>query len=176
MTQVADSVARWMGILSSGLLIGSEAENAALRAQRVLGVAQLSELRQWFSSLPEATVRDAKCAVIEACISIVHADGVISDSERELIAQMVMFAELDAAAEEWLLARVDSPSDLDAIVPRLTHAGLRELVLVMAWQIALADGHAQQSEHGAYGVLADRLQVEPSRASALRSILKSDEL
>lgn len=175
MNQVADSVARWMGILSTGLLIGAEAEQAAVRAQRVLGVAPLAELRRWFAAQPENAVRDAKCAVIEACISVVHADGVVDDAERELIDRMIQFAELDPAAEEWLASKLEAPSSLDSVVPRLTHPGLRELVLVMAWQIALADGHAQQSEHGAYGVLADRLGVAPARASELRSILKTSD-
>jgi uncharacterized membrane protein YebE (DUF533 family) len=175
MTQVAESVARWMGILSTGLLMGAEAEQAAVRAQRVLGAGPLAELRRWFAALPDETVRDAKCAVIEACISIVHADGSVGDAERELIERMIQLSDLDPEAEAWLNGKVEAPGTLDEIVPRLTHTGLRELVLVMAWQLALADGHAQQSEHGAYGVLADRLGVAPGRASELRSILKSDE-
>ena len=174
MNDVAESVARWMGILSTGLLIGSEAEAAALRAQRVLGTQPLTELRRWFAALPEDALRDAKCAVIEACISIVHADGGVNDEERELIERMIQLGELDPAAEEWLQGRIDAPASLDDIVPRLQHNGLRELVLVMAWQIALADGHAAQAEHGAYGVLADRLGVDPTRASQLRTVLKND--
>lgn len=163
-----------MGILSTGLLIGAEAEAAALRAQRVLGTQPLAELRRWFAALPEDALRDAKCAVIEACVSIVHADGGVNDEERELIERMIQLGEFDPVAEEWLQGRVNAPPSLEEIVPRLPHTGLRELVLVMAWQIALADGHAAQAEHGAYGVLADRLGVEPVRASQLRSVLKND--
>jgi len=142
----------------------------------VLGAQPLAELRRWFAALSEDALRDAKCAVIDACVSIVHADGGVNDQERELIERMIQLGELDPAAEEWLTGRIDAPASLDDIVPRLQHSGLRELVLVMAWQIALADGHAAQAEHGAYGVLADRLGVAPARASQLRSVLKTAEI
>lgn len=171
---VADSVARWMGILSTGLLVGSDAEAAAIRAQKVLGSQQLSELRRWFGALPPEGLRDAKCAVIEACIVIVHADGVVDDSERELVERMVQLAELDDDAVAWLSKRIDERPELDAIVARLTHPALRELVLVMAWQIVTVDGTVEPAEHQAYGDLADKLGVESARASVLRTILRDE--
>jgi uncharacterized membrane protein YebE (DUF533 family) len=171
---VADSVAHWMGILSTGLLVGSEAEAAALRAQKVLGSQQLGELRRWFGALPPDSLRDAKSAVIEACIAIVHADGVVADAERELVERMVRLAELDDEAQAWLLRRIDERPVLDEVVPRLTHPALRELVLVMAWQIVTADGHVEQAEHSAYAQLAEKLGVSASRASVLRTILRDE--
>jgi tellurite resistance protein len=171
---VADSVARWMGILSTGLLVGSEAEAAAVRAQKVLGTQQLGELRRWFGALPPEGLRDAKCAVIEACIAIVHADGVVSDSERELVERMVQLAELDDDAQAWLTRRVDEKPVLDEVVPRLTHPALRELVLVMAWQIVTADGQVEAAEHSAHAQLAEKLGVGAARASVLRTILRDE--
>ncbi len=174
MSLVADSVARWMGILSTGLLVGADAEAAAIRAQRVLGSEQLSELRRWFGALPPEGLRDAKCAVVEACIAIVHADGVVADPERELVERIIQLAELDDEAQAWLVGKIDTAPSLDTVAPRLTHPALRELVLVMAWQIATADGQVEQAEHGAYGVLADRLGVSPTRASVLRTVLRDE--
>lgn len=174
MSLVADSVARWMGILSTGLLVGSDAEAAAIRAQKVLGSQQLAELRRWFSALPPEGLRDAKCAVIEACIAIVHSDGVVADSERELVERIVQLAELDDAAAKWLVRRIDETPSLDAIVERLTHPALRELVLVMTWQIVTADGQVEQAEHGAHVALAEKLGVSVARASVLRTILRDE--
>lgn len=174
MSLVADSVARWMGILSTGLLVGSDAEAAAVRAQKVLGAQQLSELRRWFGNLPPDGLRDAKCAVIEACIAIVHSDGVVADSERELVERIVQLAELDDSAQEWLVKRIDEKPSLDSIVERLTHPALRELVLVMTWQIVTADGQVEAAEHTAHVGLAEKLGISAARASVLRTILRDE--
>lgn len=171
---VADSVARWMGILSTGLLVGSDAEAAAIRAQKVLGSQQLSELRRWFGALPPASLTDAKSAVVEACIAMVHADGVVQDEERELVERIVQLADLDEAAGEALVKRIDQKPDLDAIVARLTHPALRELVLVMTWQIVTSDGTIQPTEHQAHDALAEKLEIAADRASVLRTILRDE--
>lgn len=168
---VAESVARWMGILSTGLIISAEAEAAALRAQKVLGSQQLDELRRWFGALPADALRDAKCAVVEACIAIVHADGKIADAERDFVERMVQLAELDRQTEGWLLERLEQRPTLDAVVPRLAHPALRELVLVMTWQIVAADGSVDAAEDAAHVDLAERLWVDAPRARALRVVL-----
>lgn len=175
-SSVVESIARWMGILTTGLLIGSEAEEAAKRAQRVLGSARLSELRGWFDATPAPVVRDAKCAVIEACIAIGKADGSVDASERELLEEMLRLAELDDASSDELRARIDqAPAALDALVARLTQPSLRELVLVMAWQIITADGVTAADEERAYEALAAQLEIEPARALELRTILRDSE-
>ncbi|MBX7192577.1 MAG: tellurite resistance TerB family protein [Sandaracinaceae bacterium] len=174
MSLVADSVARWMGILTSGLLVGSDAEAAAIRAQKVLGSQQLSELRRWFAALPPEALRDAKVAVIEACIAIVHADGVVADAERELVERIVQLADLDEGAVEWLVKRIDETPDVDSIVSRLTHPALRELVLVMTWQIVTVDGTVEHAEHQAHAELAAKLGIDSARASVLRTILRDE--
>ncbi len=171
---VADSVARWMGILSTGLLMGSEAEDAVQRAQKVLGSSQLATLRRWFAALPPEGMRDAKCAVVEACIFIVHADGVVQDAERELVERIVQLSELDENAQEWLIKRIDEKPLLDSVAERLTHPALRELVIAMTWQIVTADGTVEQAEHQAHSDLAQKLDVSADRASVLRTILRDE--
>ncbi len=174
MSLVADSVARWMGILSTGLLVGSEAEAAAIRAQKVLGSEQLADLRRWFGALPPDGLTDAKCAVVEACIAVVQADGVVADEERELLERIVQLSDLDEASQERLVRRIDEKPSLDSVAPRLQHAGLRELVLVMAWQLVTADGHVEAAEHTAHVSLAETLGVSAARASVLRTILRDE--
>ncbi len=174
MADVQDEVARWMGILSSGMLIGEEAERSALRARHVLGGERLLELRAWFDAQPPEIVVDAKVAIIEAVMSIAYADGSLEEGERDLCEHMILLAELDEATQAAVRQRIETPSALDAVVPRIPHPSLRELVLVMAWQMATADGRVEQSEHGAYGVLADRLGVTPVRAQELRALFRGE--
>lgn len=174
MSLVADSVVHWMGILSTGLLVGSQQEAAAVRAQRVLGAAPLAELRRWFADQPAERLRDTKMAVVEACIAIVRADGTVAEAERELLERIVRFAELDEAAQEALLARIDAPAPLEDAARRLEHPALRELVLVMAWQLVTADGRVEASEHQAHAKLAERLGVSEARASVLRTMLRDE--
>lgn len=171
---VRDEVARWMGILSSGMLIGEEAERSALRARRVLGGERLRELRAWFDAQPPAVIADAKVAIVEAVMSIACADSKLDERERELAERIIDLAELDEGVASPLRERISQPPELDAIVPRIPHPSLRELVLVMAWQMATVDGHVEQSEHGAYGVLADRLGITPVRAQELRALFRGE--
>ena len=174
MADVADEVARWMGILSSGMLIGEEAERSALRAHHVLGRERLLELRAWFDAQPPEAVADAKVAIVEAIMSIALADGGLEARERALADHMIELAELDEVTQVALRDRISAPPTLDAVVPRIAHPSLRELVLVMAWQMAKVDGRVEQEEHGAYGVLADRLGVTPVRSHELRALFRGE--
>lgn len=174
MREVADQVARWLGIFSTGMLLGSEAEQALERSMAVLGKDRVVELRKWFEAQPPESLEAAKAAVVEACISIVLADGQVADAERELIGRIVLLSELEDATQQALMARIDAPPALESVVARIPHPSLRELVLVMAWQLALADGKADPTEHGAYGVLADRLGISPERASELRALFRDE--
>jgi uncharacterized tellurite resistance protein B-like protein len=172
MDDVADSAARWLGILGSGVLIGEEAERSARRAQQVLGAEPLADLRRWFDALDPETARDAKLAVVEACIAMIHADQKVTDLERDLLDRIVRRAEFDIETESAVLARIDAPPPLEAIVPRIPHPVLREVALLMSWQIAMADGRTAMEEYQAYGVLADRLGIPPRRASELRDRMR----
>ncbi|MFO0686256.1 MAG: TerB family tellurite resistance protein [Sandaracinus sp.] len=166
-----EAAARWLGILTTGLLVGSEDEESAKLLQKVVGGPALADLRHWFASADPAASRDARIAVIEACIAIVRADRAVGDVERDAIERIVMLSELDEEAQASLRKHVDEDVPLDGIAPRLAHPALREALLVLTWQIAKADGRVQDAEAGLYGMLADKLGVTPTRASELRSIL-----
>ena len=98
----------------------------------------------------------------------------MQDEERELVERIVQLADLDDAAGEALVKRIDQKPDLDAIVARLTHPALRELVLVMTWQIVTSDGNVEQAEHQAHTELATKLDIDAARASILRTILRDE--
>jgi uncharacterized tellurite resistance protein B-like protein len=172
MNDVAGSAARWLGILGSGVLIGEEAVRSARRAQQVLGREAVGDLRKWFDTLDPSSSLDAKCAVIELCIAMIHADRKITERERALFDQIVERAELDTESAEALRARLLAPPPLEAIIPRIPHPVLREVALLLAWQVAVADGRPAMEEFAAYGLLADRLGISPRRASELRERMR----
>jgi tellurite resistance protein len=155
MKQIADEVARWLGIFTTGTLVSADDERSLQRAAEVLGEPRVGELREWFEATDEAQVRAAKCAVIEAAIAFAHADREVDDAERDVVARLVQLA---------------TRPDLETLAQRITHPGLRELTLVIAWQVATADADIDEHERGMYGELAKRLGVEPDRAKTLRAM------
>ena len=165
----ADTTTRWLGILWTGMLIGHDAELSAESAQRLVGEKALADLRQWFVAATPEAARDARVAAIEACIAIVHADRVVKDEEREFVGRVIQLSELDLATQEALRRGIDTAPSLDGVAARLGHPALAELLLVLAWQVALVDGKVHDEERGAYGILADKLGVTPTRASELRT-------
>jgi len=109
MNDVADSAARWLGMLGSAVLIGEEAVRSARRAQQVLGREAVGDLRKWFDTLDPPSSLDAKCAVIELCVAMIHADRKITEAERALFDQIVERAELDTESADALRARLLAP-------------------------------------------------------------------
>jgi tellurite resistance protein len=108
--------------------------------------------------------------VIEAAIAFAHADREVDDAERDVVARLVQLAELDDDSAKSLLDSLATRPDLAKLAQRITHPGLRELTLVIAWQVATADADIDEHERGMYGELAKRLGVEPDRAKTLRAM------
>ncbi len=171
MESALEAAERWLGILSSGLLVSSEDEASAKTLQRVIGSPALTALRHWFASADPALTREARVAAVEACIAIVRADRVVGDAEREAVENIILKSDLDEATQASLRKHIDTDVSLDGIATRLAQPALAEALLVLAWQLARADGRVQDDEAGVYGLLADKLGVTPTRASELRSIL-----
>lgn len=171
MDNALDSAARWLGILSTGLLVGSEDEAAAKILQKAIGGPALSDLREWFQKTAPSVTRDARIAVVEACIAIVRADRTVGDAEREAVERIIQLSELDEAEQQRLSKHIDTDVSLDGLAARMPKPALAEAMLVLAWQLAKADGRVQDDEAGLYGTLADKLGVTPTRASELRTIL-----
>jgi uncharacterized membrane protein YebE (DUF533 family) len=166
-----ERAARWLGILSTGMLVGSEDEASALLLQKVLGKDALTGLRAWFGQADPAVAREARIAAVEACIAIVRADRQVDDAEREAVENVILRSELDDDAQAALRAKIDQDVSLDGIAARLGQPALAEALLVLAWELARSDGRTQPEEAGVYGQLADKLGVTPTRASELRSLL-----
>lgn len=170
MKRATDEIARWLGILSTGVLDGEDDQRSVERAARVLGEERLGELREWFGSAAPATVRGAKIAVIEAAVAVAQADRDVADTERELAERMVQLAGLDDAAKIQIFATLEKRAALEDLRSRVAQPALAELALALAWQMANADDRVEESERGTYGELAKRLGIEPERAKALRTL------
>lgn len=171
MENALESAERWLGILSSGLLVGADDEASAKLLQHAIGTHALVELRHWFASADPALTRQARIAMVEGCIAIVRADRTVGDLEREAVENIILRSELDDETQLSLRKHIDEDVSLDGIAARLGQPALAEALLVLAWQLARADGRVQDDEAGVYGVLADKLGVTPKRASELRTIL-----
>jgi len=162
---------RWLGILSTGMLVGADDEAAAKLLATVLGGPVLNGLRQWFQTADPEVARQARIAAVEACIAIVRADRTVGDTEREAVENIIMHSGLDEETQASLQKHIDSDVSLDGLASRLAQPALAEALLVLAWQLAKADGRVQDAEAGVYGQLADKLGVTPKRASELRTLL-----
>ncbi len=163
------SVERWLGVLATGVLRDRADEDAVLAATRIVGEEALGGLREWFAARTPEERQTTQCAVIEACIAMVHADRVVTDAERAQLRALIDASRLDEAHVARMRKGIDhAPHSLDAVVARLGHPVLRELLLVLAWELANVDGQLDDAERGTYGLLAARLGVAPERAHALR--------
>lgn len=162
---------RWLGILASGMLVDHEDEEAAEAACKVVGEDKVSELREWFAAQTPETRQLVEAAVIEGCIAMMHADRDAKPEERALVERVIDSAHLDAHVRETLGKAMAKPPRVESIPTRVAHPVLRELLLVLAWELAKADGKIEESERGEYGVLAALLSVDKERAAELRKAL-----
>lgn len=166
------SAEHWLGVLATGVLLDDADEAALLAAARIVGEDTVASLREWFATRTPTQVEQAQCAVIEACIAMVHADRIVTEGERTQLRALIDSSRLDAEQMARMRKAIDhAPRDVASHVARLTHPALRELLLVLAWELANVDGALADPERGAYGVLAAQLGVDPERARVLRDAL-----
>ena len=166
------SAEHWLGVLATGVLLDDADEHAVLEAERILGEETLASLRGWFTGRTPAERQETQCAVIEACIAMVHADRIVTEGERTQVRALIDSSRLDAEHRAQMHDAIRrAPRDFAAHVGRLGHPALRELLLVLAWELAKADGVLDETERATYGVLAAELEVSPERARVLRDAL-----
>jgi uncharacterized tellurite resistance protein B-like protein len=167
-----ESVERWLGVLSTGVMRDRADERSVVAAARVVGEERLGALREWFAAKPREEADAVQCAVIECCLAIVHADRVVQPAERRAMEALIERSHLDVERRRAMKAAIDKPPrPLDLAIREVDHPVLRELLLVLAWELARADGVLDDAEKGIYGLLAAKLGVPPERAAALRAAL-----
>jgi tellurite resistance protein len=162
----------WVGALAKGG-VAADPDTVAGEAVAafVVGEAALASLRTFLAEADEATARRERRAAVEVCIWMAHADRVIDPEERHLLRQLVGASRLDPDTQDELVEAVHVPPPIDGVEERLTHPVLRELMLALAWELALSDGRVDQAEEDLFDGLAKRLDVKRARARELREAM-----
>jgi tellurite resistance protein len=169
------AMATWVGTLArGGVLVDSAQEAGVAVAAFVVGEDRLSDLREWMGSQPAEVVNQEQQAAIAACIWMAQADRQLDPAERELLEEIVNRSDLPYETQEALLASLDAPpSPMPATAHRATHPVLQEMLLALAWELALADGHVDPSERSFHEELAAWMGVPEARAAELRGTLSA---
>lgn len=171
MTPAQAAMSTWVGALvRSGVVEDDDPDVVAGEAVAayVVGEDGLESLRRFFADEPLEVATRERRAAIEVCIWMAHADREIHPEERYLLAKLVGRSGLDDDTQDALVAAVHEPPAIEGIETRLTQPVLRELMLALAWELALADGRVDEAESAFYGELAERLAIDPERAEELR--------
>lgn len=172
MTSAQDAMTTWVGTLSrAGVVPAREAEAGEAVAAFVVGVDRLEELRRFFAAAQPAEVARERRGAVEVCIAMAHSDRDVHTEERHILKELVGTAGLSADVQDELVMEVHEPTPLDGIEDRLTHPVLRELMLALAWELALADGRVDDAEAKFFSELASRLDVSEARAQEIQDAL-----
>lgn len=174
-----DVIATWVGALTRGGVLFSETEERGVRAAiLVVGEARLAELRSWFSALPPEGRYAIRQSALALGMLVLVADRALAPEERDLFERMLDAAELpeaERAGLRGLLAQaVLDPRRLphpETIAEALDHPTLRELMLGMAWHVALVDGRIELGEDALYTRLARLFGVDDAQAVRIRELL-----
>ncbi len=171
-------MATWLGALTHGGVIeaalGDSPQEAAgdAVASYVLGAERLAQLKRWFRAAPADEAAAQRRAAVEACLVMAHADHLVQPEERALIERIVADSGLAPEDQRALVASIaDAPPPLESLAARLTQPILRELILALSWELALADERVDPAESTLYGQLAEALEVPAERAAELRAAI-----
>lgn len=173
-------VTSWVALLSpTALLHGARDEWAVHAAARVVGEARLAELREYLTGEPKDRAADLRSAAIEICIWMAVSDRVVDPVEREVLTDLVTRAELPAQETRRLvdlcrsaLSDVRKLSHPETLAERADHPVLRELLLALAWQVALADDFVDDLEIRSFERLAGIFGIEPADRERIRTALE----
>jgi uncharacterized tellurite resistance protein B-like protein len=179
MGSMLEVVSSWVALLSpNALLHGARDEAAVHAAARVVGEPRLAELRQYLTEEPDDRAVLLRSAAIEICIWMAVSDRVVDPVEREVLADLVARAELPAAETVRLIDLCRSAlgerlgmRELADIAERADHPVLRELLLALAWQVALADDFVDDLEIRSFERLAGIFGIEAADRERIRSAL-----
>ncbi len=175
MTEAAKAMATWLGALSRPGFTMTSRERAGLSvASYVLGEGKLDALRTWFAFQPKDVQGRELKATIEAIIHMAHVDRDFDDAERVFLEHTIDNASLPDDAKKWLRLRLDDPQPLAHLAERITQPILREMLLALCWELAMADDRIAPEEVTAYDDFARKLDVPGMRASEMREALTAE--
>lgn len=163
---------RWL----AGLTKAARDRDVFLRdGERIVGhiapTEAVAALRDWLVQEPPKTVIEEQRAVIEACIRMAHANREIDLEERAELRELIAWSGLDEDATDELVAEVHSPPPLGDLRERVRHPVLRDVLLALAWTMAMADGSADAPEKKLFAELVSKLGVTPEHAEKIRKAM-----
>ena len=169
MNAAQSAMTTWVGALSSSgvILPAGDAEAGAAVAAYVVGEERVVELRTFFQEADPTEVARERRAAVEAVIAMAQSDRDIHPEERHLLSQLVGRSGLDEDTQDELVMRVHKPEPIEDLGDRLTQPVLRELMLALAWELALSDGRIDDAETAFYRELASQLSVPKKRAKEI---------
>jgi uncharacterized membrane protein YebE (DUF533 family) len=165
-------IATWVGALTQGGVLLSDAEAGKKVAALFVGEDVVARLRKHFADAPAALVRRERKAAVETCIWMAAADRVVTKEERTLLLDIVKGSGLPEDDRISLAVGIDDPPPLSDVDKRIESPELRELLLALAWELALADGVLHRHEQAFLDGLIKRFAVAPARAAEIVSAVQ----
>jgi uncharacterized membrane protein YebE (DUF533 family) len=159
----------WIGALTQGGVLMSDAEAGKTVASLFIGEDAVERLRKHFAEAPPQVVRRERRAAVEVCIWMACADRKVTGEERQLVIDIVKGSGLPADDRAELAGALDDLPSLADVEQRIQCPELRELLLGLAWELALADGHLHRQEQAFLDGLVKRFAVDPTRAARIVS-------
>ncbi|MBI2897796.1 MAG: TerB family tellurite resistance protein [Deltaproteobacteria bacterium] len=169
-----EAIASWLGALTDGGVLSASAYAGRAVAVYVLGEETLRRLRSAFDKLTPEQAEDEKVAAIETCLWMAAADRFVAPEERMLLVEMIACAGLSPETKAALEGEIGDQPSLADLELRLGTYELRELLLAMCWELAVADGRIDRMETGFYRGLAARLGVTPERSESIRAAVQAE--
>lgn len=163
-----EAIASWLGALTDGGVLSASANAGRAVAAYVLGETSLRRLRSDFEKLSPAEAEAEKVAAIETCLWMASCDRVVAPEERVLLLEMIRCSGLSPEAQADLEADIGSRPAIADIDRRIKVYELREMLLAMCWELAIADGRIDPLESGFFKGLSRRLGITEERAREIQ--------
>jgi tellurite resistance protein len=159
-----DAIASWLGALTDGGVLSASATAGRAIAAYVLGEDSLRRLRSSFERLTPEQARAEKIAVLETCLWMACSDRFVAPEEKTLLLEMIRSSGLSPDDQEMLEIEIGTRPPLVDLDHRLQIYELREMLLAMCWELAIADGRIDPMETGFFQEIRQRLEIDAERA------------
>lgn len=168
MNESIAAMATWVGGLSACAEVSDDARRGAALAAKILGEDAVSTLSERLCALPEAELERERVGAIHACIWMARADDETAADEAQLLDRVIAGSQLPWSSQQRLMGAISGTLTLEEIAKELTSSALRELILALAWEVALADGRLEDEERRAHAALAEAFGITEERSREIR--------
>lgn len=174
MNDSARAMATWLaGLAKPTLRMGPMEKAGQSMANYVLGQGKLHEIRSWFAFQSDEVQERELAGTLTAIVYMAHADDELHETEREFLEKLIDEAGLSDPTTDELRSQLGTRPSLDGLSARITNTDLREVLLALSWEMAMADERIAPEEQAAYNALAQSLGVPAERAESLRDSLSA---